>query len=301
MKKIVKNLLYRFGYKVEKIQTASLPVNYNLSNLVPRSKSDLNDDVNYAISISNGYLADIKSRAIKIKNADILEIGPGINFGTALILLWNGAHSVTVSDKYLAGYLEDYHGVFYEKLKTEYFSLNPDLEFQFRNHIMSYKEFISSGRLSLVESSLETLNKSQFDCTFSCAVLEHVRNPISAVKSLYQLTKPGGFGSHQIDFRDHRNFDKPLDYLLLDEMSFIELFDSVHGECGNRMRAHEWNNIFTTIFSSSHVKFVPNMWADQNYLSNFHRELSESLLSPFRLSAKEELSILSGKFIYERL
>jgi hypothetical protein len=67
------------------------------------------------------------------------------------------------------------------------------------------------------------------------------------------------------------------------------------------MRAHEWNNIFTTIFSSSHVKFVPNMWADQNYLSNFHRELSESLLSPFRLSAKEELSILSGKFIYERL
>jgi SAM-dependent methyltransferase len=70
----------------------------------------------------------------------------------------------------------------------------------------------------------------RFDVTLSNAVLEHVFDPLRAAVNLHRVTAPGGIGFHQVDFRDHRDFTRPLEYLLLDEFSYVRMF---HGSTGN--------------------------------------------------------------------
>src|SRR6185436_623875 len=46
------------------------------------------------------------------------------------------------------------------------------------------------------------------DLILSQAVMEHVENLPGAYKAMYGWLRPGGFASHQIDFRSHELFSK---------------------------------------------------------------------------------------------
>ncbi len=276
-----------------------VPVNYDSKSLVSKSNIELNSDIDYAISVADNYLKDILEAGIGINGKEVLEIGPGINFGTALILLWNGAKKVTVIDKYLSEFTVGYHDKLYRDLRIKYFETN-SLKFGSDiNKLESYEFLLTEGRLSTIESGLENIDGLAFDITLSCAVLEHLENPYNSVKNLFSLTKSNGFGSHQIDFRDHRNFDKPLEYLLLDEMSFFELFQSVHGECGNRTRSFQWASIFREFFGNQ-VDISPNMWAQEPYFSDFISRLSKAEISNFSKYDSNDLKVLSGKIKYTK-
>ena len=126
-KKSLKRLFNVFGYQVSRnseILQSNLPVNYGTTSLVPRSPADFDSDLEYAISVGENYVKDIIEADLNIEGKEILEIGPGINFGCALILLWNGAETVTVIDKYLAKFVEGYHDKFYHDLRVRYFERN---------------------------------------------------------------------------------------------------------------------------------------------------------------------------------
>jgi SAM-dependent methyltransferase len=276
-----------------------VPVNYDSKSLVSKSNIELNSDIDYAISVADNYLKDILEAGFDINGKEVLEIGPGINFGTALILLWNGAKKVTVIDKYLSEFAVGYHDKLYRDLRIKYFETN-SLKFGSDiNKLESYEFLLTEGRLSTIESGLENIGGLAFDITLSCAVLEHLENPHNSVKNLFSLTKSNGFGSHQIDFRDHRNFDKPLEYLLLDEMSFFELFQSVHGECGNRTRSFQWASIFREFFGNQ-VDISPNMWAQEPYFGDFISRLSKAEISNFSKYDSNDLKVLSGKIKYTK-
>lgn len=302
LKKLCRSLISLLGYDIKRkalfIETA-VPVNYNSNSLVSKSNIELNSDIDYAISAADNYLKDILDAGIDIKGKEVLEIGPGINFGSALILLWNGAKNVTVIDKYLSGFTVGYHDKFYFELRMKYYETNR-LKFSSDiNNLKSYEVLLTEGHLLTKECSLETISGLTFDITLSCAVLEHLENPYNSVKNLFSLTKSRGFGSHQIDFRDHRNFEKPLEYLLLDEMSFFGLFQSVHGECGNRMRMFQWSSLFNEFFGDK-VELSPNMWVQEPYFADFLLRLSKSEISNFCKFETNDLKILSGKIKYTK-
>jgi SAM-dependent methyltransferase len=63
--------------------------------------------------------------------------------------------------------------------------------------------------------SIESANfpDNSFDLVVSTACFEHFADPERAVWNIARMLKPGGVTSHQIDLRDHRNFDRPLDFL----------------------------------------------------------------------------------------
>ena len=51
--------------------------------------------------------------------------------------------------------------------------------------------------------------------------------------------RPNGVQSHQVDFRDHKDFDRPLDFLAIDDQKYERIFAATCGERGNRRRPSE--------------------------------------------------------------
>lgn len=88
------------------------------------------------------------------------------------------------------------------------------------------------------------LPSESFDVIFSHATMEHISDPDKAVANIARLLKPGGVTSHQIDLRDHRNFDRPLEFLRYSRLLWKLL------SCGiwlppNRLRVSDWERLFS--------------------------------------------------------
>jgi SAM-dependent methyltransferase len=95
--------------------------------------------------------------------------------------------------------------------------------------------------LSSVSSENLALPDCSMDMVFSLAVLEHVRRPQAVIDNIYRMTRPGGWCLHAIDLRDHRDFDRPLDFLQMDEASYLA--ERPNGE--NRWRASDFLDAFS--------------------------------------------------------
>jgi len=287
--------LFKISKNDEKA-TLSQPVNYSTSILESKTGDQISEDIDYAIKIADSYLSDLKNNNLDISGKDVLELGPGINFGSAIILLWNGAKTVTVMDKYISKFTPSYHGQFYENLLKKYSQIHYN---ENKNTYIDYNLAVSSSKLNILEISLEDSGhvEFRFDYVFSCAVLEHLNNPPIAINNLYNLMKDKSFGSHQIDFRDHRDFSKPLEYLKLEELEFLHLFESVHGECGNRLRSNQWIDLFNRYFLNN-ISFSPNMFAEKDYLNSLIIELNTNSVSNYSHFQPEILRVISGKILH---
>jgi len=241
------------------------PVNYRKQDASPES---LTRDVEYALQIADFYVRKIPGGASRLLYKHVLELGPGISLGTAVLLSCHGAR-VTVADRYLSPYDPNYHGPFFaallERLRHERPHLNPDpilalLEAQ------GFVEQAVTGQHLGIEDLFE-IEADSFDIVVSNAVFEHVENVPAAIENLARITRPGGFGIHQVDFRDHRDFSRPLEFMTLTAESFQKLFADVRGECGNRWRpsaiAVEMDKVGFDL-----VEFDDNMHADADYIED---------------------------------
>jgi ubiquinone/menaquinone biosynthesis C-methylase UbiE len=81
---------------------------------------------------------------------------------------------------------------------------------------------------------LAGLADGSFDCVISNAVLEHVYEPVAVAASLARVTRPGGHNFHQIDFRDHKDFRHPLEFLLFGTRDYRDEFERTKSGRGNR-------------------------------------------------------------------
>jgi hypothetical protein len=253
-------------------------------------------DARYALQIAKGYVAKLENGVAGIKGKVLLELGPGLNLGTALILRSWGAREVAIADRFLVRFQPTYHPRLYRRisalLKDEGWLDTEPLD-----------KCAAAGRhvadfLTTIECPLEQLGDVaplRFDFTLSNAVLEHVYHPLLAIRSLALVSRPGSLGLHQVDCRDHRDFSRPLEYLLLDEFSFHALLTQTHTECGNRIRPDELLAMFDES-DFDKVEFLPNMWADDKYLEEFVPRLRAARSSPYSDIHVERLRPISGLF-----
>jgi hypothetical protein len=100
---------------------------------------------------------------------------------------------------------------------------------------------------------------------------------------------------HQVDCRDHRDFSRPLEYLLLDEFSFHELLTERNAEFGNRIRPDELLAMFDEN-DFDEVELSPNMWAENDYLEEFVPRLRAARSSPYSDINVERLRPICGLF-----
>ncbi|MEP6607081.1 MAG: methyltransferase domain-containing protein [Burkholderiaceae bacterium] len=271
------------------------PVNYQ--PLDPE-RGAIEKDATYAIVTAQSYVDCLPGGQAYLRNRAVLELGPGPNLGAALVLLCWGAEHVAVADRFLVPFTLSYHVLLYQKLidlLSERFPgvpLDPVLE------VIKRKKHAAKG-LTTYSSSLEALADAgdrSFDVTASNAVFEHLFDPRAAIGALYQLTACGGIGLHQVDFRDHRDFSRPLEFLLDDERSFALRFEQQHGETGSRIRPVQMQAMFKEA-GFNEINFQPNLFVEEEYLSSFVPRLRASPASPFFESEIRHLNVLSGRFV----
>jgi len=148
---------------------------------------------------------------------------------------------VTVSDRWLAPWFDELHSAVYagiaDRLEDRQgFDVSP------LRQMVAAKGYDDESIVCVRKAAeqLTDIDLGEFDAVVTNAVLEHVQSLDTTLASLFQLTRSGGVGIHQVDFRDHRNFDRPLEHLFLTHRKFEEINRAVHFEYGSRRRQPEY-------------------------------------------------------------
>jgi len=269
------------------------PVNFRKQDSSPEAVAR---DVDYALQIVDFYVRSTPGGGPRLLDESVLELGPGPSLGTAVLLACHGAR-VSVADRYLAAWDEDYHRPFYTALLGRLRAEHPDLSPDPILRVLEAAEFVEETvrGLPLGIEDLDAVSADRFDVVLSNAVFEHVENVPRAFRILARITKPGGAGVHQVDFRDHRDFDRPLEYLTIPSRAFQKLFLDVAGECGNRWRPGAMQ-IEAERADFDVLSFEGNMFADEAYLD----DVLPRLAPEYAELSRESLRVLSGCFVLRR-
>tara|TARA_R110000868_G_scaffold10697_7_gene51970 strand:+ start:3609 stop:4526 length:918 start_codon:yes stop_codon:yes gene_type:complete len=258
-------------------------------------------DAEYGLNTGLSFYNHLRASGLDPVGLDTLEIGPGTGFGGAVVLTAFGARAA-VADRWLSSWQDDYHRPYYRRLADLLAAAHPEADIR---PIISLAEqgCYETGAIDLISSQAEILDSAterRFDAIFSNAVLEHVLDIDTSLKALCRLTRPGGHGFHQVDFRDHRNFSRPLDHLLYAKQAFERLSQRVHMEYGSQRRPKEYSQAFETA-GFTIEDYSPNEVADTAYLDDLMAQLTRSLRSPHKNTSREELHDLSGLFVVRRV
>ena len=272
------------GYRIQEM--SEIP-----DNDKPRDEAARAAEIEAAVSAGSFYVDTARRYSVPLAGARILELGPGPHFGTALILASHGA-SVVVADRFLPHWNADYHPAIYEGIRRKY-----------PGPTSALSRAIEHGHdheLTTLAEPAETLPSCQceFDLIFSNAVLEHVADLDSVIERCAAVTKSGAINSHQIDFRDHDSFDRPLEFLLEADDDFAMKFERRLGECGNRRRPLEASRCFRNCGFSLEVVY-PTERASPEYLADF---LPRLRAAPSRYAdwPSEDLEVTSALYVARR-
>lgn len=286
----------------------------------------IKEDVDYLFGIFDHYLKVFPKG--KIPGSNICELGPGKNLGMSLVFKCLGADQVHVADKYLKPFDPDYHPHFYKKLAEEFSQRYPDSNPD--AIIKTSENGHEAAPLHIWQDDAEILlgiPNASIDFCGSWAVLEHLYCPAKAFARLGEVTKPGGLGLHQVDFRDHINFSRPLEFLLhhfrwnetpdLETMHWLakrlnlepdvvesgkrdanSLVRSNCGYYGNSFRHTDYNKLWLDN-NFKILRFEANMLAEDEYMDDFIPRLKESR-APANALSRDELKIVSGCYLVKK-
>lgn len=158
----------------------------------------LDESLAYIERIYRDYCRDAGVQAF---TGTIAEIGPGDNFGLALLLLRYGAGEVHAIDRYYSRRDARAQGAIYAALAERH-----GLSHLFEGGIAEER---IRGLTYHVGQAAETFFAERglrFDAVLSRAVMEHLYDPIRALEGMLGALKPGGRLVHRIDLRDHGMF-----------------------------------------------------------------------------------------------
>ncbi len=214
-------------------------MDYKPVNFTKRSDEQLDYDAKYALDILNSCQGGLDRVKLSPQGLSIVELGPGSDFAAELLLASKGAR-VTVADRFLAPFDPDYHPKLYAEVGKRYDGPKGELEAA----IGGGYEATSLTLFPEPAENLRSIPDASTDFVYSNAVLEHIADINAVTCELARITKPGGFGMHQIDLRDHRDFARPLEHLTIQEAEFQRAAPEIAFEFGNRLRLSEFRAHF---------------------------------------------------------
>lgn len=221
------------------------------------------------------------------------EIGPGDLSGVGLRLLGDGCLHVDLVDRF--------------KSKSD-----PAIQNQINSAILAQHPQANAAELARhygESAAAETFFRANkgYDFIFSCAVLEHVYDPVGALQAMHGALNPGGTMVHIVDCRDHGQFSDKLH-----DLSFLRLPKLLYRPLGasggpNRVRCSAYMNAVKAM-GMSHKLYVTALAGIPELLplgtmrddifpelltrSRQHvAEIRKKLATPFRSMSDEDLMI----------
>jgi SAM-dependent methyltransferase len=229
----------------------------------------------------------------------VLELGPGRQLGPALLMASLGARVLCV-EKYHRGWDPQWHAPLVERLLR----IAREAALPVGDAGLSRSLLLGEcdpSAVRIVATSAEDMPfelDGTVDISLSHSVFEHFENAKRAMERLHQLMQPGGVGVHRIDFRDHRDFQNPLAFLLMRQDEFDEVTGAYKYAHGNRLRLSDYQRVLRDVgFTRS--EFTIETSADPQYLVSFLPKLRASR-SAFSSHSDDDLTVLSGVFALRR-
>jgi SAM-dependent methyltransferase len=253
------------------------------------TEENIKDTVAYAESIFSTHDGLFRERGISVQGCAYLEIGPGRDLSPQLLMVDRGA-SVTVADRFLSEWDEDYHPRFYRAFLSRV-GRSPAVE-----RVLGQSGY--DGVIDLVSAPAEDLRAiadTTFDIVVSNAVLEHIYDLRAAARELRRVSKAEAIHLHQVDFRDHRDLARPLEYLLLSRRGFTGLAGRNDHEFGCQTRPLELARIFEEAGYSIEETDV-NDRADGRYLDDFIPRLRRSWFSRYKQWKRDDLQAVGVRY-----
>lgn len=278
----------------EELEPDALPVNLKPLDASPEA---IQKDVEYAVHGACIWLDLLPNGEEFLQGKKVLEIGPGINFGSLLVLACHGAE-IMVADRFLTPWNPEYHPLFYQLLRDNLAERWPTLDPSPLDTVLAQGGY-PPEIITLYSCSLEKIRipAKSVDLVLSNSVLEHLYDLKSAFSQLFRITKPGGRGIHMVDFRDHRDFSRPLEYLLSSEREFAREFEESLGQYGNRYRPQEMQEFLERAGFEVKEFRDPDVFTEEEYLTEFLGRLRKTRKSRYRHCPVENLRVLTGRFI----
>lgn len=169
----------------------------------------------YGEGVFAKHVDALNAFGFSIDGRDVLEIGPGPSLWAVYLCRTKGARTATAID--VRDCLVEGGGPAGALSQIRY--LVP----------------CSAENVSLPAESL--------DLVYSQAALEHVRVPKKVVSEQWRLLRPGAYVSHQIDTRNHLDFEHPTDHLDIPEVVW-RMMTSNRSVYTNRYSIEEWIALF---------------------------------------------------------
>ncbi|HEX5051970.1 MAG TPA: methyltransferase domain-containing protein [Planctomycetota bacterium] len=234
-----------------------------------------------------------------LQGRTLLEIGPGQDLGIPLVLMGFGARAYVV-DPYPCRWTASFHAGFYARLLRAAQERYPGGDFGALEQVVSSRSHDRVAGLVLCDAPLERVPQipsQSVDLSWSNATLEHVTALDRACAELGRVTATGGIGFHQVDFRDHRDFARPLEHLTLAEADArIALANGEHANYYGSQR--RWTSYLGSLQSAGFaVRFDADMLAAADQVA----EISARADARYAQMGAEVLRVLSGTFSIEKL
>ncbi len=223
-----------FAKLIEQRARPSTPVNFQ-----PQSETAIESAAEHAITIARNLLETLQNVGIDLSGKRLLELGPGIEFGSTL-MLGESCASVAVADRFLARWQPQFHPRAYEWMRQPIGRPS-----RFLDAVHEQERY--AGVLEMFDAPAHSMGEvpdASVDVVISNAVLEHVGQLPQAARELFRITAAGGEGFHQIDFRNHRDFELPLEHLLLPPEDFQRVLAATNGDVGCQHRLRDVSKMF---------------------------------------------------------
>lgn len=268
-------------------------------NLLRRDASEeaLQRDVDYGMQIISGFSMWTEGQGFSLAGKRAMELGPGINLVGCIGLRALGAAKVYVADRWIAPWQDDYNPAFCRMMAARIRAEGRPWDASVFDRVA---ENGYEGTLHLVPSAAEQLAKNmpeQLDAIYSNAVLEHMVDHRETTRALAAVTASGGINFHQVDFRYHENFDRPLDYLLMTREEFERESIRKNYELGCQLRPYELRGMFDE--AGFELAWHPNAYATDQYLAEFLPQLRASQ-SVYRNTPVDLLREIGGLYVLRR-
>jgi SAM-dependent methyltransferase len=258
----------------------------------------------YAERIFAWLRREIEARRGSIRGLRILELGPGHTLVPGVLFYVHGAASYTAVDMFpIAGKDSALYRRLRAHLAKPAASPAPAAD-ALADALRRFDEVVSlegpevvldESKVSCrcpVDAAKLPFPDASFDVVTSNAAFEHFADPAAAVRECTRVLAADGLGLHQIDLRDHRDFEKPLDFLRYEDEEWRRLHANLFCYT-NRFRKSDFERAFAE--SGLEVAAV-----DVNLKAPFDPALRAQFHPRFRDRSVDDLEALSAFFVLKK-
>ncbi|MUG98981.1 methyltransferase domain-containing protein [Scytonema sp. UIC 10036] len=184
------------------------------------------------------------------------EVGPGDNCGVALLMRLDGCKQIDLVDRYLSYRKSEQQNKVYQALSQRH-----TIDIFKEKEVWDDRALVGIdwkiGQAAEVYFKQCAKNSGEiYDFIVSRAVLEHLYNPIDALKYMVDCLKSGGKMLHKVDLRDHGMFT-PNHH----ELKFLEVPSSIYplmvqnSGRPNRILAHRYRQFLEEMKSLGTIDY----------------------------------------------